>query len=90
MEYAGIEMILAVVVIVTFVAAVVLETFRRRFFLPVLAAMLVVFKFAVGNPMGLLASGGGWPILTAMIMIAVGIASALDWIRSNTNRARPS
>lgn len=51
-------------------------------FLPVMAASFIVFAIGFGNPIGLLASGGGWLILDTMLVIAVLIANI-------TNKGHP-
>ncbi len=44
-------------------------------FLPVVGVSLMIFAIRIGNPVGLLASGGGWLILDTMLVIAVLIAN---------------
>jgi hypothetical protein len=44
-------------------------------FLPVVGVSLTIFAVRFGNPVGLLASGGGWLILDTMLVIAVVIAN---------------
>jgi hypothetical protein len=57
-------------------------------FLPIIGVSLVVFAIRVGNPMGLLASGGGWMILDTMLVIAVLIANIAALIAKMTRKAR--
>lgn len=51
-------------------------------FLPVIGVSLLVFAVRVGNPMGLLVSGGGWLILDTMLVIAVLIANIVRKVRA--------
>ena len=44
-------------------------------FLPVVGMSLMIFTIGFGNPVGLLASGGGWLILDTMLVIAALIAN---------------
>jgi hypothetical protein len=44
-------------------------------FLPVVGVSLTIFAIRIGNPMGLLVSGGGWLILDTTLVIAVIIAN---------------
>ena len=43
-------------------------------FLPIVGVSLMIFAIRNGNPVGLLASGGGWLILDTMLVIALLIA----------------
>ena len=45
-------------------------------FLPVVGVSLVIFATRIGNPVGLLASGGGWLILDTMLVIATNACCA--------------
>jgi hypothetical protein len=59
-------------------------------FLPVIGVSLTVFAIRYGNPIGLLASGGGWLILNTMLVVAVLLANvAKALIRSNHHAERP-
>ncbi len=54
---------------------------RRRsiavVFLSVVVAFLAIFTLTVGNPVGLLASGGGWLILDTSLGLAAVAANLL-------------
>jgi hypothetical protein len=57
-------------------------------FLPIIGVSLVVFAIRFGNPMGLLASGGGWLILDTMLVIAVLIANVTVLIANIARKVR--
>jgi hypothetical protein len=44
-------------------------------FLSVVGVSLLMFAVRIGNPVGLLVSGGGWLILDTMLLIAVIVAN---------------
>jgi hypothetical protein len=44
-------------------------------FLPLVVVSLMLIAIRFGNPIGLLASGGGWIILDTMLAIAVVLAN---------------
>jgi hypothetical protein len=46
-------------------------------FLGTVGAFLAILASFVGNPMGLLASGGGWLMLDAVLFCAVMLANVL-------------
>jgi len=63
------------------IAAFMCGSWTRRtaaFFLPIISAALGLFAIFVGNPVGLLASGGGWIILDVMLGVSALIALAAN------------
>ena len=47
-------------------------------FLTVVGMSLIIFAIRFGNPIGLLASAGGWLILDTMLVIAVLVANVAN------------
>lgn len=49
-----------------------------KFFLPAFLVLVLVFLFTMGNPIGLLTSGGGWIIFLLMLLVSRVAAIVLD------------
>jgi hypothetical protein len=49
-------------------------------FLPIVAVSLTLFAIYVGNPIGLLVSGGGWMILDVILAVSALIAQIIHRI----------
>ena len=80
--------VLITVLIVVFVL-VIREAFLKPFFLPVFAVLLFAFWMILGNPVGLLASGGGWMLLLmiwAARILALTVHAAVDAARDRPVR----
>ncbi len=59
---------------------------RAVAFLVITAVFLMVFAVTVGNPIGLLASGGGWIILDTALFAAVLVSVGIGWTLENRPR----
>jgi hypothetical protein len=57
-----------------------------RGFLYTLLGLLIVFSLAIGNPVGLLVSGGGWMILDLVLIAAVLVAFGVAYFRDRGRR----
>jgi hypothetical protein len=69
--------------LIVVIAAFVLGCWTKgvaKFFLPMIATALTAFAILVGNPVGLLASFGGWIILDVMLAALVLLAHIANLI----------